>query len=64
MMARLPLDAHYRDPYPIPAQACPRCGRIMATLGAARLHCDRHRPPAERLALHRGYGLVLDPRGR
>jgi hypothetical protein len=63
-MTRLPLDAHYREPYPVPAQACPRCGVVMRTLGALRLHLDRERDPAERLALHRGYELVPDPRGR
>jgi hypothetical protein len=63
-MTRLPLDAHYRDPYPVPAQPCPRCGHAMRTLGELRLHLDRERDPAERLALHRGYGLVPDPRGR
>jgi hypothetical protein len=63
-MTRLPLDAHYREPYPMRPTACPRCGVVMRTLGVARLHADRRRPPAERLALHRGYGLVPDPRGR
>jgi len=63
-MTRLLLDAHYREPFAVPAQACPRCGRIMRTLGELRLHLDRRRVPAERLALHRGYGLVPDPRGR
>ncbi len=57
-MTRLPLDAHYRDPWSILPQRCPRCGVIIATLGAARLHLDRGRDPEDRRALHRGYGLA------
>jgi hypothetical protein len=62
-VTRLPLDAFYRDPYPVAPQTCARCGIVMTTLGAYRLHLERARRPADRRALQLGYDLVPDPRG-